>query len=226
MGKTRIIIIEDEIIISDNLKNHLEETGKYIVVSQEVSYEKAIDAINAFIPDIVLIDIKIKGKKTGLDIGDYINKNFENLIFLYITSYIDEDTINKAKETHPAGYLSKPFNFNTVYTTIEIALHNNQDLNKDMIEIMDGKKMHRIDSKKIIYIKADKIYLDLYFSDKKITIRNTLVNVLKLLPSEKFAQINRSCIVNRDFIQEISKNTIKINNTTFKISKYYTNTLL
>lgn len=220
--KIKILIVEDELIISENLKIHLEENQNYSVIAQEIRYEKAVIAIEELRPDIVLLDINIKGEKTGIDVGKFLNNNFPEIVFIYLTSYMDSATIEKAKETFPAGYLNKPFNYNSVHSTIEIAYNNFCNFKrKFIVDIKDGKKIVRLDVKKILYIKSDDNYIDIQTINRKITVRNTLSEILELLPSVKFIQINRSTIINRDFIQELKNNSVFINNEELKISKTY-----
>lgn len=226
-NKIRIIIVEDELIISNNLKNHLEKNDNYKVVAQEVCYEEAVSSIKIHKPNIVLIDIKLKGKKTGIDIGKFLNEEFQTTPFIYITSYIDDQTIEKAKLTCPAGYLSKPFNFETVKTTIEIALYNfEKQKRNEIIEIHDGKKIIRIASSNIIYIVSDKVYLDIYLTTKKILIRSTLFQILNVLPKDNFFQINRSIIVNKNFITAKNGRIIFLNDLELTVSVLYKDVLI
>lgn len=222
----KIIIVEDEWIISDNLKKHLLKNENYRVLAQEDNYNNAIISIKKFKPDIVLLDIALKGKKTGTDIGCLLNEHFPDISFIYITSIMDKETLEKAKNTFPAGYLTKPFNFSTVQTTIEIAINNFRHLKQpDIVEVEDGKKVYRFDLQKIKYIQSDKMYLEFYLTDNKVLIRNTLVNLLKILPPDRFVQINRSTIINRDFITEIKVSKVVVDNVIFKVSKTFAKSL-
>ncbi|HPR30540.1 MAG TPA: response regulator [Prolixibacteraceae bacterium] len=218
----RIIIVEDEWIISDNLKKHLQKNENYLVVAQECSYENALVSIKNLNPDLALVDINLKGEKTGIDVGRFLNKNFPDVLFIYLTSIADQETIEKAKETYPSGYLTKPFNYSTVQSSIEIAIHNFRKWKQpEIIELEDGKKLYRLDLRKIKYIVSESVYLDIYLTDSKICIRSSLSNLLKRLPCEKFVQINRSTIVNRDFVTEIKISKIVIDNVAFKVSRAY-----
>ncbi len=225
-NEIKIIIVEDELIISNNLKKHIEKKENYKVVAQEVDYERAISSIKLHKPNIVLIDIKLKGQKSGIDIGKFLNEEFQTTPFIFITSYIDDQTIEKAKHTCPAGYLSKPFNFETVKSTIEIALYNFQkNKQNEIIEIYDGKKAIRFDINKIKYIISDKVYLEIYLIDKKILIRSTLYNLLNSLPQNTFFQINRSNIINKNFVTEKKCSKIFIDDVEFHVSKLFVEVL-
>jgi CheY-like chemotaxis protein len=128
MKNAKIMIVEDENIVAMGIKSKLESLG-YSVPCTASSAEDAIRKADLFYPDLVLMDILLKGEGDGIVAGDYIRKNF-NIPVIYLTAYTDEDTLERAKLTDPAGYISKPFKVEDIHTNIEIALHKN-DLSAD-----------------------------------------------------------------------------------------------
>lgn len=73
-------------------------------------------------PNIVLLDINLEDEVNGIEIAEYINEHHK-IPFIYLTSYSDSDTFNKAK-TNPMAYITKPFKKSDIYTNIELALYN------------------------------------------------------------------------------------------------------
>lgn len=128
MKNAKIMIVEDENIVAMGIKSKLESLG-YSVPCTASSAEDAIRKADLFYPDLVLMDILLKGDGDGIVAGDYIRKNFD-IPVIYLTAYTDEETLERAKLTHPAGYISKPFKLEDIHTNIEIALHKN-DLSVD-----------------------------------------------------------------------------------------------
>jgi len=128
MKNAKIMIVEDENIVAMGIKSKLESLG-YSVPCTASSAEDAIRKADLFYPDLVLMDILLKGEGDGIVAGDYIRKNFD-IPVIYLTAYTDEETLERAKLTHPAGYISKPFKLEDIHTNIEIALHKN-DLSAD-----------------------------------------------------------------------------------------------
>ncbi|OBZ34527.1 CheY-like chemotaxis protein [Methanohalophilus euhalobius] len=128
MKNAQIMIVEDENIVAMGIKSKLESLG-YSIPCTASSAEDAIRKADLFYPDLVLMDILLKGEDDGIVAGDYIRKNFD-IPVIYLTAYTDEDTLERAKLTHPAGYISKPFKVEDIHTNIEIALHKN-DLSAD-----------------------------------------------------------------------------------------------
>lgn len=122
MTGIKVLIVEDEPLIAKNIGMYL-NNNNYEVAGIAYDPEEAFYQLKKERPDFAILDINLESDKTGIDVAEYINKN--NFIpFIYLTSYSDKETIDKAKLTNPAGFIVKPFNEKTLYATIEIALAN------------------------------------------------------------------------------------------------------
>lgn len=122
MTGIKVLIVEDEPLIAKNIGMYL-NNNNYEVAAIAYDPDEAFYQLKKQQPDFAILDINLESDKTGIDIADYINRN--NFIpFIYLTSYSDKETIEKAKLTNPAGFIVKPFNEKTLYATIEIALSN------------------------------------------------------------------------------------------------------
>jgi len=117
-----ILIVEDEPIIAEDISGFLIDKG-YSVADVCYSKKEALDYLDQHTPDLALLDINLDHHDEGIDIGHFISNN-KKLPFIFLTSYTDKNTIDKAKLTHPMGYISKPINFNSLFSTIEISLFN------------------------------------------------------------------------------------------------------
>lgn len=122
--KPRILIVEDETIVAFNIQSRLERLG-YTVVAIVSSGEAALEQVAMASPDLVLMDIKLRGKVDGITAAEQIRKQFQ-LPVIYLTAYTDEETLNRAKVTEPYGYILKPFEARDLNTTIEMALYKYQ----------------------------------------------------------------------------------------------------
>ncbi|MDT0607364.1 LytR/AlgR family response regulator transcription factor [Croceitalea rosinachiae] len=235
----KILIVEDNVIIADDMQSMLEEIG-YEVVDNVIVYEQAVEVLKNNHVDLVLIDIILASDKTGIDLGKHIRDAY-NIPFIFVTSNSDKATVENAKTVKPDGYLVKPFEQQDLYTSIEIALSNfNYSRKADSKEIgtdTDGdsfmsnsvlkdsifvKKQHlyyRIQFGDIQFIKADNVYLEVNTVDKKFLVRSPLKDYLEKLPKHKFYRAHKSYIVNVDHIDAINSKDIMINNTLIPISK-------
>jgi len=118
----RILIVEDNVIIADDMQSMLEEIG-YEIVDNVIVYEQAEEVLKTQEVDLVLIDIILASDKTGIDLGKHIRENYD-IPFIFVTSNSDRATVENAKTVKPNGYLVKPFEQQDLYTSIEIALSN------------------------------------------------------------------------------------------------------
>lgn len=117
--KKKILVVEDQFIIAYDIKQVLEKQG-YEVINNVSTMEDAIDVLDTLDIDLALIDIGLKGNRTGLDLGEYINQTHK-IPFIYITSYHDNQTLSDIVKTHPAGYIVKPFKPLDITSAVEIA---------------------------------------------------------------------------------------------------------
>lgn len=116
------MIVEDEPVIAENIAMYL---NNYDFTVSAIAYddEEAIVQLKTNTPDAVILDINLEGTINGIQVADYINKNYK-LPFLFLTSYADKETLEQAKAVEPWGYIVKPFNEKTLLASLEIAISN------------------------------------------------------------------------------------------------------
>ncbi|TQD27634.1 response regulator [Methanolobus vulcani] len=124
MTNEKIMIVEDEKIVALDIKDSLEHFG-YSVPYMADSGEDAIKFIDQCRPDLILMDIVLKGKMDGIETAGTIHKNY-GIPVIYLTAYSDEKTLQRAKLTEPFGHILKPFDERELRTNIEIALYKRE----------------------------------------------------------------------------------------------------
>jgi len=124
MEKKKILVVEDEKIVAMDIKKSLERIG-YTVTGVVASGKEAIKKVFEDIPDLILMDIKLKGEMDGIEAAGEIRSQF-NLPVIYLTAYTDEKTLERAKITEPFGYLLKPFEERELKITIDIAIYKHE----------------------------------------------------------------------------------------------------
>ena len=221
MYKARIMIVEDEILIADTIKRYLEKKA-YTVVGIARSYEEAIDSYQDSEADVWLLDIRLQGSKTGIDIAHFLSKQEQTPPYIFLTSQLDAWSLKHAKETYPAGYLSKPIHKESLYTTLEIALFNakGRSQKEAILEVNDGTQNFRIPVKDIKYIQADHIYVKINVEgEKPILQRCPLREILDRLPSERFVQTHRSFAINLEQVSRWDNQHIYVDENLIPISR-------
>ncbi|HNU92354.1 MAG TPA: ATP-binding protein [Spirochaetota bacterium] len=128
MPAVRVFIVEDEKIVSRDLQNVLESMG-YEVVGVATSGEEAVGLIPEKRPDIVLMDIMLKGAMDGIEAAEKVRLEIDVPV-IYLTAYADDTTLQRAKITEPYGYLLKPFDERDLSIAIEMALYRHRMENR------------------------------------------------------------------------------------------------
>jgi len=134
MNKKSILIVEDEKIISKDIKSILIKFG-YEVSGIAVSGKEVFAQIQKHKPDLILMDIILKGDLSGIDTAEKIIERW-NIPIIYLTAYADEQTLQKAKTTIPYGYILKPFEEKELYAIVEMAFHKHK-LEKKLIQSVE-----------------------------------------------------------------------------------------
>jgi PAS domain S-box-containing protein len=124
MPKARILIVEDEILIAETVKNKLTKLG-YEVVGTVMAGEEAPEAAERHRPDLILMDIKLAGLVDGVDAAGAIQINMDVPI-VFVTAFSDEATLDRVKRLSPYGYVIKPYQITDLSITIDLALSRHQ----------------------------------------------------------------------------------------------------
>ena len=231
MSKVKILVVEDELIIAEDIRMMLEDLG-YEVIGTVPNYSEAIELIDKNLPDVVLIDILLSGEKDGITLAETIREKY-NLPFIFITSHSDTATVERAKSVHPDGYLVKPFEKKDLYTSIEIAFSNfiskeetevekeDSFFLKDSIFIRKDYLLVKIRFNDLKWIKSDGNYLDLYCTDEKHLVRSSMKNFVQRLPANRFLQVHKSYLVNLEHIRSIDHRNVRIDDELIPIGRAF-----
>jgi len=149
------MIVEDESIISKNIQIMINRLG-YHATSIESTGTGAIRKAKLIKPDLILMDIILKGKMDGIEASRRIRRNLD-IPIIYLTAYADKETLTRAKITEPFGYITKPFEIKELHSTIEMALYRHK---------MEKKCRENEERFKILFEHAPDAY---YMSDLKGT---------------------------------------------------------
>jgi DNA-binding LytR/AlgR family response regulator len=219
MSKINVLVIEDESIVSKDIQYSLKKLG-YNVVGAAPTGEKAVELAEELRPDIILMDIMLKGKITGIEASAQIKEKL-NIPVIFLTAYADENTLAKAKVTEPYAYIIKPFKEIDLHTSIEMALYKHgkeleilkeRDMlfslvesreNNDFIFVKSKSRLVKLNNIDIYYIEALKDYVVINTANTRYTIHSTMRDIEDKMPSDQFIRIHRSYIVRLDKISQI-----------------------
>ncbi len=228
MAKTNVLVVEDESIVSKDIQHSLKKLG-YNVVGAASTGEKAFELAASEMPDIILMDIMLKGDINGIETAERVKKEL-NIPVIYLTAYADESTLAKAKVTEPFGYIIKPFKEVDLHTSIEMALYKyskekevlkerdlfyslieNKDSN-DFIFVKSKSRLVKIKTEDIYYVEALKDYVVINTLDSRYTIHSTMKDIVNKLSADHFIRVHRSFIVRVDKISSIEYPNLQLEN--------------
>ncbi len=228
----KIIIIEDDAIISEGIQDMIKQLGYQTV---GVFYtKKEFEANSNFDFDLALIDIMLSKQPDGFEIAKSVREKYQKP-FIFATSYSDKETLKEAKFYKPSGYIVKPFNKEDLFAAIEIIpeehdiienpTHIEKPLQENTLFYKDQHVLKKIVMDDIIYIKSDRNYLEVYDKNNRHIIRSTLHAFSEKLPS-CFIQVHRSYLVNIKHIETIKSTYLIAKIIKIPISSAYRDTLV
>ncbi len=229
---TRILVVEDEFIIAEDISETLRSLG-YEVVGNATNYYEAVKFLDEKTSDAVLVDINLGDKKDGIDVGTAIKETYK-LPLIFITSHADKTTVDRAKHLKPNGYLVKPFDKNDLYTSIEIALSNFTantavapppaepvDDPEHVVFIKDGTTFIKLKHDDIWYVKSDGNYISIHTPQKKYLIRKTLKDFGSTLPADTFFQVYKSYIINLHHVESVHSDHVIVKQLEIPIGREF-----
>lgn len=233
-----ILIVEDERLVAKDIAERLKQKG-YDIAGIADNYNVAFDLFNEHHPDLILLDINIKGDKNGIHIAQQINLT-KPTPFIFITAQTDAETLQKAKDTFPSAYLVKPFTTTHLAVSIDLALHNfsyqkntasttdleskeegNLYTKQDFVFIKDSTCYIKINQNDVYMIESDGNYVKIHTLEKIYLIRCTISKAIKKMNKPYFVRVHRSFCVNLNKITSFSEQEITIENLKVPIGRNY-----
>jgi two-component system, response regulator PdtaR len=242
--KVNILVVEDEAIVAMALADKLEAEG-YQIVGIANNGLKAIELFEQNQVDLLLCDINIKGDFDGIETVTRMIA-IKPIPVIYLTAFSDIETVERAKKTFPAAYVTKPYNIINLRIAIEMAINNfverslpekktnpnpnfqEKENSKENILQIDNHvfikqsyQFVKVALKDILVLEADDIYTTFITTEKKYAFRMSLTNVLEKLNFPRMVRVHRSFAVNTDHINSFNDFELVISNYTIPIGKSY-----
>lgn len=141
MGKIKILVVEDENILALGLKKKLEKLG-YTVTGIAASGSETIKKVADNLPDLILMDIVIKGDMDGIETAKKLNET-QSIPIIYLTAYADDEILKRAATTVPYGYILKPYKEKELKANIEMAMYRRKIEEEEPVDFEDlYKELH------------------------------------------------------------------------------------
>jgi DNA-binding LytR/AlgR family response regulator len=233
--------VEDDYVVAKNLSFLLQNLG-YKVQGIADTGEEGLLQIKKEKPDLVILDIDLAGALNGIEVGKKLKEQFQ-VPFIYITAHADEQTMAEALPTEPWAYLAKPFNENTLRSSIELALYkifqqkqppalleaDSKDKKytmEDAIFIKSKNRLVKVALHDILFVEANDIYANVYTKDNKYLVNYTLKAIAEKFPDKNFLRVHRSYLVNRHMVEAIEYNDLLLKGHRIPVGKTYREDLM
>lgn len=224
-NEIHILVVEDNMIIGAKISMLLESLG-YEVAGLIPRAEDALVFIEENTPDILLLDVTLKGEMDGVQLAQAIQKN-KNIPIIYLTSNTDEATFERAKTTRPYAFISKPYKKLDLQRAIELTVSLMEKEHptaskktattdespfalEDRIFVRHKERMVKIFIKDVFYIEAERNYSRIFTKEKEYLLATTLKVIEGKLPAAHFLRVHRSYIINLAQIDEVGERVIII----------------
>lgn len=240
MLAVRIQIVEDEPLIAEDLRAHLEELGYEVCAVCDNALD-AMAEIVAHTPDLLLMDINLGDGADGVQLAEKVNAKYK-VPFIFVTSHSDKAMLERVKAVRPAGFIIKPFDENVLRSQIEIALaryasgvdattapaeaQRNDFVIADSIFIREKGRLVKVAIDDIHYAEADDNYVTLFTPTKKYVITSTLSAVEEKLKSAHHLRIHRSYLVDTRRITAVEEGYVRIGSQSLPVGKTHREALM
>ncbi len=215
MEKTnyKILVVEDEILVATDIEESLESLG-YEIQNAVATGNEAIAEVEKNLPDLILMDINLKGEMTGIEAATIISQN-HNVPIIYLTANADLSTINQAKVALPYGYIIKPFTDKDLQTNIEIALFKFEndmklkmeseqfnaffdlkDHDKNQIIIHAHKGLEKINIEQVYFLEEKDHKTIIHLFDEEVETDKKLEDMVSFFPKNHFIQVSDEYVIN------------------------------
>ncbi|MEL6717333.1 MAG: response regulator [Bacteroidota bacterium] len=235
MSNIKILIVEDEMIIAAKISLHLEQLG-YEVAGIIPRGEEAVVHCRENAPDILLLDINLKGLIDGVETAKVLQREME-IPIIYLTANADESTFNRAKSTRPYAFISKPYKKLDLQRTIEltvsrmaenkgITITNEQEqedsyILSDRIFVRSNNKMVKLFLKDILYVEAERSYCRIYSKENEYLLSIPLKDLYEKLQPDHFMRVHRSFVINLKQVDEVAEGHVVISRKVVPLGKSY-----
>ncbi|HMQ75173.1 MAG TPA: response regulator transcription factor [Flavobacteriales bacterium] len=240
MTAVRILIVEDEPLIAEDLRAHLEELGYEVAAACDNALD-AMAEIAAAAPDLLLLDINLGDGADGVQLAEKVSAK-HRVPFIFVTSHSDKATLDRVKPLRPAGFIIKPFDENDLRAQIELALarfandveataapteaQRNEFVIADSIFIREKGKLVKVAMDDIHYAEADDNYVTLFTPARKYVITSTLAAVERKLGSVHHLRIHRSYLVDTRRITAVEDGYVRLGALSLPVGKTHREALM
>ena len=213
--KYKVLIVEDEVLISEHLKRIVQNSG-YRTLEICGDYAEAMELLQTETPDMAFLDIRMNGVDEGVEVAKHLRTL--GIPFIFITSFSDKETLQNAVKQQPLGYVLKPFTKEEIQEHLKVL---EAEITGNFITVGSVNNKERIPIKEILWLRSENVYVEIQCMDKLQVHRGKLNEMHESLPKHQFARTSQSHVVNLARVSSISSDTVFLGEFKIPLSKKY-----
>nr|WKN35080.1 response regulator [Tunicatimonas sp. TK19036] len=227
MARVKILIVEDDLIAAEDIKELLEETN-YVVTGVARTYDEAVDLFKETNPDLVVMDIQLEGQKDGIDVAAELTL-INRVPIIYLTGNAEHKIRKRATRTPASTYILKPYRIEEFLTNIDLAIRNFAKSKIDAVTALseavflptDDNGHEKVMKQDIHYIEGDRGYVRIYTKNKMFHITTNLATLTPQLESPDFLRVSKKYVVNAYHLVKLNKDSVWIEGRQILIGDNY-----
>jgi DNA-binding LytR/AlgR family response regulator len=230
----KISLVEDELLVAEDFAAKLRKVG-YDVIGLYSSGEELLENIAENVPDLLILDIHLAGSLDGIQTAEQVGESY-TIPIIYVTDDFNPGTIDRAKQTRPTNYITKPYNQFDLNVAIEVAFFNTthtkqlsaddreqitekEYLINDAIFIKEREGFTKLQIDSIIRIEADRACSKVITKDKTYLFTGSLSTIDEQLTEPTFLRVHRSHVVNIKFVTGFEGNMLELGDEKIPVSQ-------
>ena len=228
MESINVLIVEDKAIIAESISAMLKKHSFHVAGIFDTG-EEALNYVESQTPDLIIMDIQLAGALDGVSTAKMI-RDAHDIPVIYLTEFADQVTVDRAKLTRPATYLTKPFQEAELIRAVDIAFYNANHPEKQIqkkapsrsiLLATENQSYNKLDIDSILYIDAGRAYCTIVTENGTYTMTKNMKHIHEQLPSDKFIKIHRSHVINVDKVTRLEGNVVHIGKHQVQMSQEY-----
>ena len=213
--RSKILIVEDEVLISEHLKRIVQNLG-HRALDICGDYNEAMTLLETETPDIAFLDIRMNGVDEGVEVAKHLRT--KDIPFIFITSFSDKETLKKAVKQQPLGYVLKPF---TKEEIKEQLIFLEEEISGKYLTMGSVNNKERMAIKDILWLHSENVYVEVQCITKLHVHRGKLNEIHETLPANLFVRTSQSHVVNLSFVSSVSSDSVFVDTHEIPLSKKY-----
>ncbi|MDP5171432.1 MAG: LytTR family transcriptional regulator DNA-binding domain-containing protein, partial [Bacteroidia bacterium] len=228
----QILVVEDDMIVGAHISMVLSEAG-YGVLGLIPTGEAALEQIRVHPPDLVLMDVQLKGKLDGVDTAALVYERFK-IPVIFLTANSDSATFTRAKATFPYAFINKPFRPAALLRAVELVVQRIQETTEespkevatekplsDHVFVRDKDRMVKIKFNDILYVEAERNYCRIHTNSRQFLLSSPMKKLESNLDQEMFVRTHRSFVVNLSAIEGFDEFYLYLRDQSIPLGKSY-----